>query len=315
MAWTAVTCPQCGAPLPRVAIWRSVTCASCGSLIHRSETLVKRETFRQALARAGHAYDGNAGHGILCAGQRYHLVQSLGSGDFSQVYLAQRLGALPFLATIKLSSASAAPARYAQEAQILRELQALDHGTAGAYFSRRLPEVVALGEVEGSGRQHGLVLRYPTDFWGSLADLHARFPRGIDPRHAVWIWRRLLETLSFIHRYGWAHQDVRPEHALVNPQDHGVRLISWASAKRGACAQEQAADLQRSARVVFVLLSGSTATSTVPKHVPAELAQLVSQASEDQDFCRAHGAEGLDGLLRAAARAAYGPPTFVPLIL
>lgn len=314
MAWTAVTCPQCGAPLPRVAIWRTVNCGSCGSLIYRAEALVKRETFRQALLRASHAA-GAADRGILCAGQRYQLLQSLGSGDFSQVYLAQRLGLLPLLATIKLSSATAAPARYAQEAQILRELQALDQGTAGAYFSQRLPEVVALGEVEGNGRQHGLVLRYATDYWGSLADLCTRFPQGLDPRHAVWIWRRMLEALNFIHRRGWAHGDVRPEHALVNAQDHGVRLISWASAKRGATTQEQVADLLRSARVVFVLLSGATATATLPGHIPAELAQLVSRASEDKDFCRAQGAEGIDGLLRAAARAAYGPPAFVPLVL
>jgi len=117
----------------------------------------------------------------------------------------------------------------------LRELQAIHSDGAGAYFSQHLPEVVAEGEVEGGSHgQRALVLRHPNGYWGSLAALSVCFAQGIDPRHAVWIWRRMLGVLSYIHAVGWAHGDVRPEHALVHPQDHGVRLIGWASALRGA---------------------------------------------------------------------------------
>ena len=35
----------------------------------------------------------------------------------------------------------------------------------------------------------------------------------------------------------------------------------------------------------------------------------------DEDFCRSQGAEGLDALLRAEAKAAFGPPSFVPLTI
>jgi hypothetical protein len=35
----------------------------------------------------------------------------------------------------------------------------------------------------------------------------------------------------------------------------------------------------------------------------------------DVDFCRTQGAEGLDALLRAEAKAAFGPPSFVPLTI
>lgn len=312
MAWVALSCPQCSAPLPRVALWRSVTCGSCGSLITKTESVVKRETFRKALARARQG-DFVSGERIECGGQGYELMQGLGSGETSQVYLARRVGAFPFLAVIKLSSAPSAAARFAQEAQVLRGLHDSADGAAGAFFSQLLPEVVAQGFVEGGRGGHALVLRHPNGYWGSLAELAQRFERGIDPRHAVWIWRRMLAMLGFLHSRGWSHGDVRPEHALVNPRDHGVRLIGWTAARKDADGNAQATDLLRSARVILILLNGAGAADEVQGDVPAEFAQLVTRASQSVDFCRAQGAEGLDGSLRKAASAAFGPPSFVPL--
>jgi len=315
MAWVALNCPQCSAPLPRVAIWRAVKCPSCGALITRTESVVTRDSFHQAWLRARRD-SALSGGGVQCGGERYRLMDLVGSGEISQVYVAQRIGTLPFLATIKLSSAPAAAARYAREAQVLRELQALQSDGAGAYFSQRLPEVVAEGAVEGSNNaQRALVLRHPSGCWGSLAALNERFAQGLDPRHAVWIWRRILEVLGFVHTQGWSHGDVRPEHALVHPQDHGVLLIGWASAQNGASAQDQATDLLRSARVVLVLLSGASAAGAIPSHVPTGLAQLLKRAGQDNEFCRSQGAQGLDALLRAEANTAFGPPAFVPLTI
>jgi len=314
MAWVALSCPQCSAPLPRVAIWRAVKCPSCGSLITRTESVVARDTFRQALVRArqGSVFSGRS---VQCGGQGYSLVQLLGRGEISEVYLAQRIGALPLLVTLKLSSAPGAAAHYQREVKVLRELQAFQGGAADAGLSQRLPQVVALGVVEDNPVQHALVLRHPSGCWGSLAALNERFPQGVDPRHAIWIWRRMLEVLRYVHSRSWSHGDIRPEHALVHPADHGVRLIGWASARKDASANDQATDLMRSARVVLVLLNGASATPGVANHVPAELSQLVTQASQDEKFCRQYGAAGLDELVRAAAKAAYGPPAFVPLIL
>ena len=315
MAWVAVTCPQCSAPLPRIAIWRSVKCPSCGALITRTEELVRRDTFRQALLRARQD-TGFFGGDLQCCGERYQLIQLLGSGEISQVYVGRRLGTLPFLATIKVSSASVAAAYYAREALLLRELQALFNTAAGASFSQLLPEVVAEGAAEGSHPgQRALVLRHPYGYWGSLAALNERFAQGLDPRHVVWIWRRILAALSFIHTQGWAHGDVRPEHALVHLQDHGVRLIGWGSAKKGASSGDKAADLRRSARLILVLLSGTAGAGALPSHVPGGLAQLVTQAAQDDKFCRSHPAEALDAMLQAQARAAFGPPAFLPLTI
>lgn len=244
----------------------------------------------------------HSGGDIQCAGEGYVLLERLGTGEISEVYLARRIGAMPYLATIKLSSAPDARTRYAREAEVLRDLHAL---------SSLLPEVLAQGPAGGNPPRHALVLANPTGFWGSLADLNERFPQGIDPRHAVWIWRRMLDTLRFVHTQGWSHGDVRPEHALVHPGDHAVRLISWCSAQKDA--RNQATDLLRSARTTVVLLSGANGSNSVPASVPPALAKLLTSASQDEAFCRTQGAQGLDDMLRAAAHDAFGPPSFVPL--
>jgi serine/threonine protein kinase len=248
----------------------------------------------------------------VCGGASYQLIQVLGTGEISVAHLARRVGDLPFLATIKLSSTSTAATLYAREAEVSRELQLLDPDGAGSYFSRLLPEVIAQEAVARNQGEQALVLRHPIGYWGSLASLNERFASGLDPRHAVWIWRRLLEVLNFVHQHGWCHGDVRPEHALVHPQDHGVRLIGWSSARKGTGEKDRAADLCRSACVVQVLLCGASGPG-LPASVPAGLAQLVTRAASDANFCRSQSAEGLDTLLRAEAKAAFGPPAYVPL--
>lgn len=314
MAWVAVTCPQCSAPLPRVAIWRSVKCPACGSLITRTEQVVKRDTFRQALNRAQLGAGVVAGSEVLCGGNRYVLMQTLGRGSASEVHLARRLGPLPLLATMKLSIHPADADSLKREAENLRALNEAD-GSAGVYAAQCLPEVIACSMLEDGSARLALILRHPNGFWGSLAALGARFPQGIDPHHAVWIWRRMLDVLHFIHAQGWAHGSVSPEHALVHPQDHGVRLIGWAEARENATPQDIAADLMRSARVVQVLLGGASSADTLPAQVPTVLASLVTRAANDEAFCIAQGASGIDSQLVSVAREAFGPPVFVPLVL
>lgn len=311
MAWVALKCPQCGAPLPRVALWRTVKCSACGSLITKTESVVTRDSFRQALNRA--RQESASLDAVVCGGACYQLLGRLGAGEISEVHLARRIGSQPLLTTIKLSSANVAAAVYAREAQVSHELQLLDSDGAGAYFSRLLPEVIAQGTLEGNHKQ-ALILRHPTGYWGSLASLNEHFASGLDPRHVVWIWRRMLEVLNFVHKHNWCHGDVRPEHALVHPQDHGVRLIGWASARKVAGGKDKVADLCQSARVAQVLVCGAGGSS-LPGTVPEGLAKLVIRAAANEDGFCSQGADGLDALLRAEAEAAFGPPSFVPLTI
>lgn len=273
-----------------------------------------RDTFKKALSRARQEF-GSTGGDIECGGEGYRLLNQLGKGEFSDVYLARRVSGLPFLATIKLSSASGAATHYAREAEVLHDLRTSSHEARKTYGAQHLPWVIFQGPVKDAPGRQALVLHHEPGYWGSLAALHARFPQGLDPRHAVWIWRRMLDVLHFLHMEDWTHGDVRPEHALVHPENHGVRIIGWASARRSSDASAKAHDLQRCARVITVLLCGAHASGSLPPQVPHQLAKLVTQASEDATFCQAHPAKHQDALLKEAALAAFGPPSFVPLIV
>lgn len=308
LGFTALTCPQCGGALPRQALWRMVACPYCDVQVTRSAQVVQRAEFRAALERVNARLCG-PGPVLAIGGRRYRVLATLARGAASDVLLAERCAVVPERVTLKLAHGTVHA--LAREAEVLRALQALQ-GPGAAYFSQRLPQVVALSRSGEPGHERdALVLRQPVGFWGSLAEVQRAHPHGVqDERHAVWIWRRLLEVLGYVHGAGWTHGDVSPEHALVHPGDHGVLLVGWSRARQGG---DIARDLMQSAWTVRALLHGTDdAEPAMSARIPRALAELLHTASTDARWCERHGAQGLDQALVAAARAAFGPPQFVP---
>jgi serine/threonine protein kinase len=312
----ALSCPQCSAPLPRAARWRTVNCGYCGATITRGEETVERESFRAALRRAN-AETGGGARVVQWRGARYRVLATLGTGEHSEVLLAERLGALPERVTLKLAREPSDNDVLVREGAVLQALQDLSMPGA-AYFTRRLPQWVGVGVAEGlgDGQRQALMLRHPTGFWGSLQDVQQANPQGIDARHAVWIWRRMLEVLAFVHGAGWVHHDLSPAHALVHPRDHGVLLIGWSRARQLSGSAHVAAegrDLMQAAWTVRALLHGGAAAGEpgLGAHTPAPLAALLRQCSEDAAFCERLGAQGIEQALSTASREAFGAPQFV----
>lgn len=312
----ALACPQCSAPLPRAARWRTVDCTYCGATIVRGAETIERASFRQAWQRARSAPA--TGQELVWRDARHALLAPLGTGDSADVWLAQRLGALPERVTLKLArNEDAARDRLLTEAETLEALQHL--ATPGAaYFTRRLPQPIGTGLAVGlpEGARTALLLRHPPGFWGSLAQVRQFNPQGIDPRHGVWLWRRMLEVLAFVHDNGWVHGALTPEHALVHPRDHGVLLIGWADASRPRASAHGAAvarDLMQSAWTVRALLAGATSDAApgTDARTPAPMAALLRECSEDAAACARLGARGIEQALSAASQAAFGAPQFV----
>ncbi|SOD26132.1 hypothetical protein SAMN05518800_2260 [Variovorax sp. YR752] len=310
----ALSCPQCSAPLPRAARWRTVNCSYCGATVVRGEETVERESFRAALRRAN--ADVAGGRILAWRGARYCVLAPLATGEHSEVLLAERLGALPERVTFKLARDSAANDVLVREGVVLQALQDLSVPGA-AYFTRRLPQPLDVGVAEGlgDGARQALVLRHPPGFWGSLQDVQQANAQGIDPRHAVWIWRRMLEVLAFVHGAGWTHRDLSPAHALVHPRDHGVLLIGWSRAQHATGAAQGSAvarDLMQAAWTVRAVLHGGAAGEPgFGSHTPAPLVALLRQCSEDAATCRRLGAQGIEQELSAASREAFGASKFV----
>jgi hypothetical protein len=305
MTLAALSCPQCGGPLPRQAAWRMVACPQCRAVVTRSSRVVERQAFHAAWLRSRAV--GGEGDRLLRIGARtYRVLATLAQGDRCEVLSALACAAPPERVTIKLAAGANT---LAHEAQALGQLQRLD-GPDTAYFSQRLPQVVACGATDGDLRD-ALVLRRPPGFRGTLADVLACHPHGLrEPRHAVWLWRRVLEVLAYAHGAGWTHGDLRASHWLVNPADHGVMLIGWGLARPGGSV---ARDLMQSAWTMRALLHGpSDDPPVVGPHVPAPLAALLHRASEDTAWCTQQGAAGIERQLAAAARQAFGAPRFIP---
>ncbi|MDQ1812005.1 protein kinase family protein [Massilia sp. CCM 9210] len=304
-------CPQCGSPLPRQALWRIVTCTYCGADVTRSEELVRAADFHEAYLRSR---AGESDADISCGGQRYKTIAHLGAGGSATLALAERSGAMPRRVVLKIAHAGAPAGQLAREKAILDQLQ--DDGLPGAaYFTQRLPQAVAVGSnASADGQQREvLVLRHPTGFWGSLADVRLAYGRAIDARHAVWMWRRVLEVLAYVHAGGWSHGRLAPEHLLVHPADHGVLIIGWSGARRsrhdGGTAQGR--DLMQLAWAMRAMLADAPGEPAISRTTPPPLARLLERASLDAAWCAALGAEGMRQAVGGAAKDAFGPARFI----
>ncbi|HEY4374089.1 MAG TPA: inactive serine/threonine-protein kinase VRK3 [Burkholderiales bacterium] len=309
MAFVALTCPQCGAPLPRQARWRNVTCPYCTAVVTRARDVVQAAWFREAAQRARAA--DSSGQLWRWRGAAYRVLAPLGGGDAADVFLAQRLFPAERV-VIKLARDAVTAAALEREAAILARLQGLQ--TAGsAYFTQRLPQPIGAGIAhDGAGNERtALLLRHPSGYWGSLEDARAGYPVGIDPRHVVWMWRRVLEVLAYTHDNGWAHGRLCNRHLLVHPRNHGVLIIGWSQAHEGANAQAKARDLRQVAWSMRALLSAGEGEPAIAATVPAPLARVLRLASEDESACDALGARGIEAELKAAAGEAFGAPRFV----
>jgi serine/threonine protein kinase len=64
----------------------------------------------------------------------------------------------------------------------------------------------------------------------TLRHLIAHFGGALDARHVAWIWKRLLEGLDWVHRQGFVHAGITPDHVLVFPYNHGAKILDWSYA-------------------------------------------------------------------------------------
>ncbi len=298
-----------------------VACPHCGAMVTKATNLVEAAQFHDAHLRAYAAF-ATVPEQIQLRGRRYQLLARLGAGSACDVFLGQRLAPAPERVVIKLARDAAGAIKLQREAAVLAELQALKV-TGAAYFTQRLPDMATVGITEGSpgyGR-FALVRRHVSGYWGSLADIRRNAPAGVAAHHIVWLWRRALTILGFIHGAGWTHGDVSPEHLLVQPRDHGGMLIDWSTAARiagGVNADKllltatPARDLVQLAWSMRTLLKPDVDPPKIPGSVPNPLATLLARCSEDPVWCSTTGAHELDRLLLEAGRTSFGAPRFMP---
>jgi hypothetical protein len=159
------------------------------------------------LARLWQEYQTDAGRGVLVA-----------RGDLANLYQTAR-------GLLKIARDPADNDLIDREARALAQLQRAAEPRLAAYFPQ-LAEIRRIRDPRTGAKRRGNVITR-LDGFRSLADVRAAFPGGVDPRHAAWMWRRLLVALGAAHRAGVVHGAVLDEHVLIHPAEHGLVLVDW----------------------------------------------------------------------------------------
>jgi hypothetical protein len=327
-ATRVIECPNCGAPLAPARFARFVICEFCQSKVQIDPSAQSAALFREALARwnSPETYGYTS---FLTIGETHWATRVLiARGDISDVYLGERARWPTERVLLKLLREPRYEGLFDRQWQILEKLRRSD-APGAARFTTLLPQPVVRGTVRGgpeAGRQ-ALLFRWASGFRETFEGARHAYPRGIDPQISIWMWRRILELLAFLHRSGVVHGAVVPPHLLIEGGEHGVRLVGYSAAgEPGApletlCSRFESLypvrelspgmDVAMSARSIAFVLGGDGACLDVPATVPQPLAHLIRTvaAGGDDDAWKIRETVG------KVARRLYGPPSFRPLLM
>jgi hypothetical protein len=333
-----VKCPQCQAPLAPKPFATSIVCAYCGTSVQLTPDAV----FAARFQRAWREWNDPATHGYstwwTLQGAHWAPGPLIGRGGMTDVYAAERARSPSERVVLKVLRDPQHLPLLEHEWEVLCALR--DSEAQGApTFTALLPQPVQRGVLNSGPHegQHALVLRWASGCVHTGEDVRRVYPAGMPPQPAIWMWRRLLESLSFLHRSGYVHGAVLPPHLLLQSGEHGLRLLGFSCAERlgqplrafhphyQAFYPDEALrtrrlgpedDLRMSARSLIALLGGEPEEAVVPGSVPAPLALLLRQVARGE-YTPGEGdmAWTLRGRVGEVGSAVFGPPGFHPLVM
>lgn len=317
-------CPNCNAPLTPGKMARQAVCAFCGTTVQWDPSAISARKFREAYAAWTSPEANGFGRTLALGESRWAQGEQVAAGEISDVFEGLRARWPTERVLIKRARAREGGEQLEREWDVLQRLR--DSRAPGAeVFNSRIPQPVALGR---NGDAPAMAVRRIPGFRHTFAAVHDAYPAGVDPHAAVWMWRRILEVLSFVHASGMVHGAILPEHLVVEDGEHGVQVIGfrcagaagdeirgvtaaresfypkWLLAKRRLSPQ---ADLAMSAQCIAHVL--------VPerREVPDELAALVWEIAGAARSDSLGDAWALRERVGAVAKMLFGPPSFHPL--
>jgi serine/threonine protein kinase len=229
----------------------------------------------------------------------YDVGALIGSDDVCRLYTCQfAVNGSAQRGVFKIARAADDNDLVAAEAQALRWLRG-DRG-----LERLLPFVPEVydsflyDDGRTAPRQANIVSRVANVY--SLEEIRAQYPRGLDPKDAAWIWRKLLIALGLAEARGIIHGAVLPPHILIEPVEHGLILDNWVYALKDpatsgehlnaiAAAYEawypsevlarqpptSGLDIYMGARCMAYLLGGDPRTGELPASAPTAIASFL----------------------------------------
>lgn len=271
-------CPNCSAPMRAGASF--VNCAYCGSEFY----LPPLPGFRVPDPRP---YPHPEGVDTVKVGDHLYRVHGqLAQGTNCSVFLARRKRALTEMVILKVAPPQCEEA-LRREWDTVTTLRARHE-----FLAHLLAEPILWSKLQRELRSAlpTAVYRWMPGFHFTLLDARKQYPTGVEPRAAIWMWNRLLELLACLHSLEYSHGDLRPEHMLLHPRDHGLTLCGWSSSWHGS-----GSDLADGGRSIASVL-GSDA--------PPALKELALEAGGFES------AVHLKQELKRVSRACFGSPAF-----
>jgi len=261
----------------------------------------------------------------------YFTFAFLTTGDMAKLYRAdfrERVNRRQRPVVVKIAREAAAASAMQQEATILRELQR-DSGAHGKHLPRIIEQ---FRTAEGNA---GTV--FETLEGHTLQQLRTRFAEGIEPRHVLWMFRRSLSILGYVHNRGILHGNLRPGHLFIRPRDHNVWLLDWTcaiqrpnetgqgfqakdpiyappEAHRGQ-APIPASDLYALGKVMVYAFGGDPVRETIPQTVPEPLVRFTRFFLKESPVQRPQDAWEMYRALEKIRDALYGPHRFVEFVV
>jgi len=174
-----------------------------------------------------------------------------------------------------------------------------------------------------------------------LSAVMAAYPKGIDYRDAVWMFKRCLAGLWYVHRQKLVvHGAVIPPHLLIHPTGHGCKIVDWCYAVQDWPAKKNhvkaiskayrayyapeifkknpptpQTDLYMLGKTIVALLGGDVATGRMPDAVPKPVRTFISSLVIENQSKRPDDAGKLHEEFDALLESVVGKPKYRPLAM
>jgi hypothetical protein len=283
----------------------------------RAENLFKQLGIWKQLAESPLVFESNV--------RTYRAGKVLGTGDIAEVRYATD-GADDFV--LKIARTPGVGNMLAKEREILTQLREKAGETHYAAYYPPALETFAL-----SDKRRVNVFAHAAR-QATAEQVRAKYPTGVDPRHTVWMFKRLLTAIGYAHRKEWVHGAVLPQHLLFQTDTHGLQLIDWTLAVQPGkrliaapalfrewyppeCRDKKpitaASDIFMAAECMCWLSGGDPLKKTFPATVPKPMRAFFQGCLLASPSMRGDDAWKLFEQFDDLARSLYGPPRFVVL--
>jgi len=334
----ALICPQCNAPLTPHRFAQSTVCSYCGTTVRFDTSSVSASRFHEAFRVWNSPESYQISSWVSVGDSHWAISQRFAQGDISDVYTGERARWPTELVIIKLLRDRKDIDQLKNEWAALQTLHQSDASGAD-FFTTLIPQPIIHGDISAGSYvgKRVSIYRWTSGFHHTFDAVMQAYPQGIPTRASIWIWRRILEVLSFIHASGMVHGAVLPTHLLIQENEHGIRLVGYScsgrigkklrtisqtfesfypQSARSRLTLTAQLDLAMSARCVVALLGGDPATASISTTVPAPITKILQRVARIEPTGQLYeDAWSIREELGEIAEQVYGAPQFIPIVM